>query len=429
MNPVVEVNAVSKTFRRYSSEWKRVATWFGLSMKPIEERWILRDISFSVSAGESLGILGVNGAGKSTLLKIVTGTLRPTSGAVVVHGRIGAILELGMGFSPELTGRLNAFHSLGAMGFDQKTIDELLPSVEAFADIGDYIDQPVRIYSSGMQVRLAFAVATAYRPDVLIVDEALSVGDAAFQRKCFRRIEEYQTNGTLLLYVSHSVESVKKICSKAIFINDGRIIHRGKAKTVCNEYEKHLFSDNNNAKASSQNAAISPKCKIARYDSSLSPTCEMRYGNNKADIELCWIEDFEGNRINVVPSGEPFKWCYRVVFHQSIEAPIFAMMLKNREGIALYGVDSKLLKCIWPPQNTGDSATIKFELNNYLAPGTYYLNCGVRIETPTGDEFLSRRVDSAILRVTKSDASTTGLGVIEMNAAINIDFKTNSTKY
>ena len=172
---LLAVSNLGKAFRVYKSEWHRFANWFGLKIRPAEEHWVLRHINFEINAGEAIGIVGQNGAGKSTLLKMITGTLQPTEGAIQINGRIAAILELGMGFNPELTGRQNVFHAAGLMGFNHEQISQVMSDIEAFAEIGDYFDQPVRVYSSGMQVRVAFAVATAYRPEILIVDEALSV--------------------------------------------------------------------------------------------------------------------------------------------------------------------------------------------------------------------------------------------------------------
>ncbi|HES76002.1 MAG TPA: ABC transporter ATP-binding protein, partial [bacterium] len=176
MKPVLEVNNIGKAYRDYGGEWRRVLSWFGLPLKPRAEHWTLRDISFSIHPGEAVGIVGQNGTGKSTLLKIITGTLKPSTGHVRLHGSIAAILELGMGFHPELTGRQNAFHAAGLMGYSREQINAVIGDIEAFAEIGEYFDQPVRTYSSGMHVRVAFSVATAFRPDILIIDEALSVG-------------------------------------------------------------------------------------------------------------------------------------------------------------------------------------------------------------------------------------------------------------
>lgn len=418
MGTLVVAN-VGKAYKRYPGKWSRALEW--ITGKPRHDKtWVLRDISFSVSPGEAVGIIGVNGAGKSTLLKIITGTTQATTGSVSIQGRVAALLELGMGFHPDFTGRQNAFMAGQLLGLHADEIAACMPEIESFADIGDYIDQPVRVYSSGMQVRLAFAVATAARPDVLIVDEALSVGDAAFQRKCFQRIEGYRSAGTTLLFVSHDIETVKKLCDRALFIKEGHLAHYGVAKPVCDEYEKYLFGDRRGRTTTSTDATSVPDTEVAKFDPTLVASCEMSYGNGKADIESCWLADVDGRRINVVEAGTPFHWCYRVKFNEDIDKPIFAMMLKTREGITLYGVDTTHLDMEIKPSRAGDTVNIQFSLTNTLAPGVYYLNCGVRIQTANGVEFLSRRVDSAILRVTTGPASTAALGLVELGAKLSL---------
>lgn len=408
------VSNLGKAFRSYRSEWQRVSSWFGVRVKPSDEHWVLRAVDFSVARGDAVGIVGQNGAGKSTLLKLIAGTLRPTEGSVRVYGRVAAILELGMGFNPELTGRQNALHAGGLMGFDRDSLQRVMPAIEAFAGIDQYFDQPIRTYSSGMQVRVAFAVATAFRPEILIIDEALAVGDAAFQRKCFQRIETFRADGTTLLFVSHDIESVKRLCSQALFIKNGQLDLLGPAKLVCDRYERYLFGGNVTTRDLS---AVPP----TRFDSSLvTPTCELVYGNGKADIEWCRIENNESERVNVVDSGQPFVWRYQVNFKAFVRNPVFAMMIKTKEGVTVYGVDSTRLRGVQRSYEPGDSVDVRFELVNALAPGVYYLNCGVREIVEDRTEFLCRRVDTAIIRITESAASTALVGLIDMDAVLAI---------
>lgn len=415
----ITVSNLSKAYKQYPTRWSRLAEWAIPFSKPRHSlHWVLQDINFIVNPGEAVGIIGINGAGKSTLLKMITGTTQPTTGKVHITGRVAALLELGMGFHPDFTGRQNAYMAGQLLGYSVEGITRLMPEIEAFAEIGDYIDQPVRVYSSGMQVRLAFAVATAKRPDILIVDEALAVGDAAFQRKCYQRIESFLTAGTTLLFVSHDIETVKKLCDRALFIKQGRLANFGKARPVCDDYEKYLFGDRDNRTKLNGDGKLVPPQETSKFDPSLDVSCEMSYGNGQADIEACWLEDADGQRINVVVTGTPFRWCYRVKFNKNIERPIFAMMLKTLEGVALYGVDTLQLDMDIAPSRAGDTVDIQFSLANPLAPGVYYLNCGVRIHTPNGDEFLARRVDSAILRVTAGPSSTVAAGLVEMNAKL-----------
>ncbi len=230
----LRVHKVGKAYKRYHRKSGRMAEWLGLGVQH-ELKWVLRDISFEVSPGEAVGIIGINGAGKSTLLKIITGTTRATTGCVEAGGRIAALLELGMGFNPEFTGRQNVFMSGQLYGMNNQSIGSLMPEIEAFAEIGDYIDHPVRTYSSGMQMRLAFSVATAVRPEILIIDEALSVGDTYFQHKSFDRIRQFRDAGTTLLFVSHSAGAIKTLCSRAILL-DGGVVLRDDAPDAVMDY-------------------------------------------------------------------------------------------------------------------------------------------------------------------------------------------------
>lgn len=242
----ITVSNLGKAYKQYPNRWSRLLEWVtpGQS-KQHTLKWVLQDINFTVNAGEAVGIIGINGAGKSTLLKLITGTTQPTTGSVHVTGRVAAMLELGMGFHPDFTGRQNAFMAGQLMGTSSEDIARLMPEIEAFAEIGDYIDQPVRVYSSGMQMRLAFSVATAVRPDMLIVDEALSVGDAYFQHKSFNRIREFRKLGTTLLIVSHDKGSIQSICDRAILLSAGHLAMEGEPEAVM-DYYNALLADKEN---------------------------------------------------------------------------------------------------------------------------------------------------------------------------------------
>ena len=413
--PVLSVSNLGKAFRAYRSEWQRLISWFYPDVTPAGEHWVMRRVSFAVAPGEAIGIVGQNGAGKSTLLKLIAGTLRPTEGEVISKGRIAALLELGTGFNAEFTGRQNAFHGAGLMGFGRPAIRSVMPQIETFADIGEYFDEPVRMYSSGMQLRVAFAVATAFRPDILLVDEALAVGDAAFQRKCFQRIEDFRAAGTTLLFVSHDTETIKTICSRALFINNGHLALLGSAKAVCDEYERHLFTRENH------NAQSGLDLHPSRFDPALTaPSCEVVYGSGKAEITACWLENPAGQRINVADTGQPIVWRYSVRFNESVGSPIFGMMLKTVEGVAIYGIDSQLLGAEHRTYSSGEVIDVRFELSNNLAPGIYYLNCGVRLDLNSGTEFLTRRVDTALIRIVQGAGSTAALGLLDMQARLMV---------
>lgn len=231
----LQVSNLGKAYKRYAHKRGRALEWFGLGQQH-ELKWVLRDVSFSVKPGEAVGIIGINGAGKSTLLKMITGTTRPTTGSVQVRGRVSALLELGLGFHPDFTGRQNVYLASQLRGMSNAEIDARLSEIEAFAEIGDYIDQPVRTYSSGMQMRLAFSVATAVRPDILIVDEALSVGDVYFQHKSFDRIRQFRDAGTTLLFVSHSAGAIKTLCNRAILLDGGLVLRDDAPDAVMDYY-------------------------------------------------------------------------------------------------------------------------------------------------------------------------------------------------
>src|SRR5476651_2867714 len=237
----ITVKQLGKAYKQYPTRWSRLAEWLLPMRGPRHQlKWILSDINFHVAAGEAVGLIGVNGAGKSTLLKLITGTTQASSGSVSVGGRVAALLELGMGFHPDFTGRQNVYMAGQLNGLSVTEIDALMADIEAFAEIGDYIEQPVRVYSSGMQMRLAFSVATVRRPDVLIVDEALSVGDAYFQHKSFERIRQFRQQGTTLLIVSHDRSAIQAICDRAILLNAGRLELEGSPEAIFDYYNALL---------------------------------------------------------------------------------------------------------------------------------------------------------------------------------------------
>ncbi|MBU1137462.1 MAG: ABC transporter ATP-binding protein, partial [Proteobacteria bacterium] len=228
---------MGKKYKRYPNRWTRLGEWFSLGKyQGHKATWVLRNLSFEVNDGESLGIIGVNGAGKSTLLKLLTRTSAPSEGSVEISGRVSALLELGMGFHQDFTGRVNALMTCQMMGYSSEEAHGLIEEIREFSELGDYLDQPVRVYSTGMQVRLAFSAATVTRPEILIVDEALSVGDAYFQHKCIRRIREYREQGTTLLFVSHDPGAVKSLCNRAILLDGGAIIKDGAPDSVLDYY-------------------------------------------------------------------------------------------------------------------------------------------------------------------------------------------------
>lgn len=322
---VLKIEGVGKAFREYKMEWQRMAGWFGAQHKAANESWVLRDINFQVSAGECVGIVGQNGAGKSTLLKLVTGTLRPTTGRISVAGRIAAILELGMGFNPELTGRDNARYTGGLMGLSPSQIDAIIPGVEAFAEIGEYFDQPIRTYSSGMQVRLAFSIVTAIRPEVLIVDEALSVGDAYFSHKSMARIREFRKEGTTLLFVSHDPSAVESLCDRAILLDHGRMLLDGEPSQVMDYYNALI--------AERENSTV----EVRTLKSGAAQTIS---GTREAVVESIGLFNAAGEPIEYANVGEPVELRVRAVIHGEISRLVFGYMIKDRLGQPVFGTNT-----------------------------------------------------------------------------------------
>ncbi len=353
---ILEVRNVSKSFLDYSNEWKRILSWFGFNFKPKEEHVILKNINFSISAGESIGIVGQNGAGKSTLLKIITQTLKPSNGKIIVNGRISAILELGMGFHPDLTGRENVYHSSGLMGFTRPQIDAVIDEIEDFAEIGDYFDQPVRTYSSGMGMRVAFGVATAYRPDILIIDEALSVGDAYFQHKSFDRIKKFQDDGTTLLLVSHDKNAIQAICNRAILLEDGFIIKDGNPEEVMDFYNAII--------AQKENSKVEQKSSEKGKVETISGTGEA----NIIDIKLL---DNNNQEVEYISVGDSIKLKVIVHINSNISELVLGYMIKDRLGQSIFGTNTHYLK--EPIKNLKKDNQIEylFNFNANIGVGSY----------------------------------------------------------
>lgn len=322
---LLTVNNLGKAYRTYKSEWRRFARWFAIPTKPDEEHWVLKHISFEIHPGEAIGIIGQNGAGKSTLLKMITGTLQPTEGQVQVNGRIAAILELGMGFNPELTGRQNVFHAAGLMGFGTEQIQHSMPDIEAFAEIGEYFDEPVRTYSSGMQMRVAFAVATAWRPEILIVDEALSVGDTYFQHKSFNRIREFQEQGTTLLIVSHDRSSIQSLCNRAILLENGSVIKDGNPEEVFDFYNAII--------AEKENSTV----EVTQLDNGKVQTSS---GTGEARVEEIALYNSKGEVVEVIDVGERVELRVKVKVYQAVETLVLGYGIKDRLGQVMYGTNT-----------------------------------------------------------------------------------------
>lgn len=353
---VLQVEKVGKAFREYKMEWQRMAGWFGAHRKAAHEVWVLRNIDFQVKAGESVGIVGENGAGKSTLLKLVTGTLRPTEGAIRVAGRIAAILELGMGFNQDLTGRENARFIAGLMGMSPAEIDAIMPDIESFAEVGKYFDEPIRTYSSGMQVRVAFSVVTAVRPEILIIDEALSVGDAYFSHKCMARIRKFREDGTTLLFVSHDPSAVQSLCDRAILLDHGRLILDGEPNAVM-DYYNGMISDRENATV-----------EVHTLESGATQTIS---GTREAVVDSIGLFNSEGHPVEFVNVGEPVELRVKAVIHGEIPRLVFGYMIKDRLGQPVFGTNTHHTHQALERVHDGQVVEYRAAFPMNFGPGTY----------------------------------------------------------
>ncbi|AVO28914.1 ABC transporter ATP-binding protein [Stenotrophomonas maltophilia] len=359
MSGELRVEGVGKAYRVWGSEWLRAASWFGLPTRPREEHWVLRDVSFSIAPGEAVGVIGQNGAGKSTLLKLITGTAQPTEGRVTRTGRVAAILELGMGFNQDLTGRQNAFHSAGLMGYSQEQIAEAMPGIEAFAEIGEYFDEPVRTYSSGMQVRVAFAVATAFTPDLLIVDEALSVGDSYFQHKSFDRMRRFREEGTSIMLVSHSPGDVKALCDRVILLDKGQVLKDGAPDEVIDFYNA-LIARKENEKLSVEQ----------RRDESGWITT--RSGSGQAVVSsLKLVDAATGSEVALAMVGQQL----RLVLEAEVRAPlpslVLGFMIRDKQGHVVWGSNTWHTEQVQSNVSAGERLRYTLDFTCRMGPGSY----------------------------------------------------------
>lgn len=381
------------------------------------EYWALHDVSFTINKGETVGIVGKNGSGKSTLLQLICGTLTPTSGEVEANGRIAALLELGSGFNPEFTGIENVYLNGAVLGLDRQEIDARLDDILAFADIGDFIKQPVKTYSSGMAVRLAFAVQTVVDPDIFIVDEALAVGDEKFQRKCFARLEELKARGTSILFVSHSAPSVKELCDKALLLNEGQRLLYGDASEVVKSYQRLIYAPAEKYlelvetyKALDSQGVTTPlqlaneSFQLVRtaaqdeFDPGLQPESTVCYPEQGARIESLEIFNGKGERVNVLSPGEEYQFVVSGVFTKTCESVYFGMHIRTVSGLEVTGQRYPHEQQTVEQIPAGDRFKIRFTYRMSLTPGIYFAGCGLWSHNEPNN--LHRIMDAAMFRVT-----------------------------
>ncbi|MCB0164748.1 MAG: ABC transporter ATP-binding protein [Anaerolineae bacterium] len=463
---MISVKNISKMYPLYKdprdrlkqSLWYATPRFLRRKQAPIffREFWALKNISFDVQQGESIGIVGRNGSGKSTLLQIMAGTLTPTLGEVHVQGQVSALLELSTGFNPEFSGRENIFMNGIIRGLSQTKIDELYDNIVAFADIGDFINQPIKLYSSGMAVRLAFAVQTFVPKDILIVDEALSVGDVAFQRKCMASMERFRDNGGTFILVSHNTQSIVQHCERCLLMVEGELLADGPAKMITDLYEKIMFSPPADARqlilnikqtgwkhissqsslnpiANSDNQAENGLAKLMPdkmpltnyssqqnsdlqdyFDPNLPQLDTMVYGNGAAKITDYFIKNMQDEKVNVLISGRYYRWIYRVQFFENKQDIHFGLLIKTKDGITLSPLTNKQLKTTVSFIPADMEIEVSFQLKLNLVSGVYFFNLGLATMENEELNYLHRLVDAGMIRVISPDSrQLTGLVYVE----------------
>ena len=440
----LHVRGLGKAYKRYADKKGRLMEWLGARPRH-ELRWVLRDVSFDVRPGESVGIVGSNGAGKSTLLKLIAGTAQPTEGTVQVGGSVSALLELGIGFHPDFTGRENVFMAGSIRGFPPDMIVALMDEIEGFAEIGDYIDQPARTYSSGMMVRLAFSIATVVRPEILIVDEALSVGDIYFQQKCFERIREFRDAGTTLLFVSHALSTVYALCSRAIFLENGRVQLDGEPKEVLDLYQARIVA--RSSRGAAPLAVVAPPAPapppapppdpVAQVESVVEPAAATpqpqapaepalatgSYYSEGVTIHSVVLRDTRGGASDVFLSDQTIVVEVMGGFDRAVEDPHFGFQVRDRLGQALFMTTTHGQGASIGPVKPGDARTVRFRFTPRIAPGDYTVTAGIanigRIDG-TFEESLVRHHDAAAFTVVQAADAKRWAGMIDLRPSVEI---------
>jgi lipopolysaccharide transport system ATP-binding protein len=407
----VRVDSVSKQYRIYDRPADRLKeTLTRGRWKAHREFWALKNVSFEVEAGTTTGIVGANGSGKSTLLQIITGTLEPTHGSISIEGRVAALLELGAGFNPEFTGIENIFMNASLMGFSGAETENLLPEIASFAEIGDFIYQPLKTYSSGMYVRLAFAAAIAVAPQILIIDEALAVGDAVFQHRCMRRIKEMQENGTTILFVSHDPASVRALCNRAILLNHGQKIAEGTPPDVLNRYQKIIMARQQAYEASAKPAELTTTASESFERKAAPLSYVYRHGDHSAEVLQVELLDGALRPTELVESGEPL--VVRIVYlaHADLDDVVCGFLIRNRHGIHVYGTNTEIQEVPFQRVKRGELTEVTFEFNCWLAPEMFSLCVAVHSSAGVSFDWLDGCLFFRVMSPVKME------GVVNLNA-------------
>lgn len=418
-NIAIAVKDVKKVYKLYDKPSDRMKEAFGFGRKKNHKlHYALNGVSMNIHQGETVGIIGTNGSGKSTILKIITGVLNPTEGEVQVNGRISALLELGAGFNMEYNGIENVYLNGTMMGFSEKEIDAKLPEILEFADIGDYVTQPVKTYSSGMFVRLAFAVAINIEPEILIVDEALSVGDVFFQAKCYHKFEEFKQMGKTIVFVSHDLSSISKYCDRVFLLNKGNLLGEGSPKEMIDAYKRVLVGQYEIQEKEEQNLLHDETLVAAAAQASQGQNPNLlEYGDKKAQIEEFYLTDDNNVRTTAVIKGSEFTIHMKVRFAEHVPAPIFAFSLKNAIGTEITGTNTMIEKAFLESAEPGQVKDITFTQKMSLQGGEYLLSLGVTGYNKDTFEVYHRLYD--VLNITVvSDKNTVGYYDMDSRVAV-----------
>ncbi len=421
----ISLKNISKCFKRYNRPIERLKEILLPGKSRADEFWALRDINLEINKGQTVGIVGQNGSGKSTLLQIIAGTLTPTKGEVVVNGRVSALLELGSGFNPEFTGRQNVFFNGRLLGLSKREIEEKFDRIASFANIGDFIDQPVTTYSSGMYIRLAFAVAINVDPDILIIDEALSVGDAKFQLKCFLKLKELQEQGITILFVSHDSNLVKRYCQTALLLNQGQKIIEAVPNTVINRYTKLLFADEEDQQILEQELKLAKNQENHSNSNNSSYKCqplEYRYGNGRGEIQAIHIENSQGEETLTFASCEKMVARLTILVEDFVAKPLVAMTLKDAKGEDIYITNTYYQNIEMPELDPGTLFNISFTQELLVCPGDYFLSFGFISLDGSKIIPVDRRYDAIHLKIIRASTDMSQ-GVVNLKSQIDVNLK------
>lgn len=452
----VRVSGVTKTYRIFNRPHHRLLQSLNRRGKYYRDFTALNDVSFTVKKGETVGIIGKNGSGKSTLLQIICGVLLPTQGTVEVCGRVAAILELGAGFNPEFTGRENVMLGAALLGMSEAEARAALPEIVRFSELEEFIDQPVKTYSSGMYIRLAFALAISVRPDILIVDEALAVGDEAFQRKCFGKIEHLKSQGCTLLFVSHSAGTVTYLCDRVILLEGGKRLLSGLPKRAVALYQRLLYAPADKRLAVLEEIRLadegadegaeedldrvthsddltSPHIVVydeasERYDPGMTTSSLVELVPRGAEIRDVRILGETGACVNVLAPGRYYYVSYEVDFHAEGKHVNLGMMIKSIEGIELFGMTSNSIGDSLEVINSGTTCQVRFKFKNLFLPGTYFLNVGCHGVDEEGEPgFLHRILDAYLFKVETTLSSRLVRGYYDLSEEPACELKLSSS--